>query len=349
MSDRLVRSAAAFAIALACALPAVRVAGQAQTLAKTPSQLGEAAELLKKASADAAAKKNYKTPRTAWGEPDLQGVWSYATTTPLSKPDSAGDKTFLTDEEVADLAERTARSRMLRQEPGDPGTYNNFWWDRGESTRPHVADCRSAGRQTSPADAGRKKARAARSRTSANTRPTRISIARRPIAASCTTACRRCRPATTTRIRSSRRRAGRDPRREHPSRAHRSRSTADRTSPTTAPLERRLARPLGRRHARRRDDELQRQDAAAIRRLGEHCAVERFTRVSADLIDYQYTITDPHRVHAAVHGLAADAARDDQHFRVRVPRGQPRHGRHPGRRARRREKSEGRRGAPRQR
>ena len=91
MSDRVVRSAAAFAIALACALPAVRVAGQAQTPSKSPSQLGEAAELLKKARQEATAQKNYKAPRTAWGEPDLQGVWSYATTTTVSTPSKAND------------------------------------------------------------------------------------------------------------------------------------------------------------------------------------------------------------------------------------------------------------------
>src|SRR3954471_1604616 len=129
MSERLVRSAAAFAIALACALPAVRVAGQAQAPAKTPSQQGEAAELLKKARAEAAAKKNYKAPRTAWGEPDLQGVWSYATTTPLSRPDSvAADKRALTEDEIEALAEQQAARQDAAPRAGDPGTYNNFWW-----------------------------------------------------------------------------------------------------------------------------------------------------------------------------------------------------------------------------
>src|SRR5688572_7758690 len=83
--------------------------------------------------ARATANKNYKVPKTPWGEPDLQGVWSYATTTPLSRPASAGDKTLLTDEEVAEQAERTARQQDLPPRPGDPGTYNNFWWDRGQS------------------------------------------------------------------------------------------------------------------------------------------------------------------------------------------------------------------------
>jgi hypothetical protein len=77
--------------------------------------------------------KNWKLARTAWGEPDLQGVWSYATTTPLSKPNAAGDKTVLADEEVAELADQTARNQDAPPRAGDPGTYNNFWWDRGQS------------------------------------------------------------------------------------------------------------------------------------------------------------------------------------------------------------------------
>jgi hypothetical protein len=83
--------------------------------------------------AKATANKNYKVPKTPWGEPDLQGVWSYATTTPLARPASAGEKTLLTDEEVAEQAERTARQQDQPPRPGDPGTYNNFWWDRGQS------------------------------------------------------------------------------------------------------------------------------------------------------------------------------------------------------------------------
>jgi hypothetical protein len=107
------------------------IAGQTRKPATTTDS-APAAEAQIKAKAGSTT-RNWKVPRTAWGEPDLQGVWSYATTTPLSRPDSAGDKTFLTDEEVAELAERTARQQDAPPRPGDPGTYNNFWWDRGQS------------------------------------------------------------------------------------------------------------------------------------------------------------------------------------------------------------------------
>jgi len=129
------RWTSAAALGLACtALQAMLLAGQtAKPATATPTQ-DEAPAARAQAKAKAAARdKNWKRPRTAWGEPDLQGVWSYATTTPLSRPDSAGDKRFLTDEEVAELAEQAAARQDAAPRDGDTGTYNNFWWDRGIS------------------------------------------------------------------------------------------------------------------------------------------------------------------------------------------------------------------------
>lgn len=53
--------------------------------------------------------------RTPWGEPDLQGVWRNETATPLQRPADLGDRTALTDEEVAarqaEVREREAAIR----------------------------------------------------------------------------------------------------------------------------------------------------------------------------------------------------------------------------------------------
>ena len=89
-------------------------------------------------------------PRTAWGAPDLQGVWDFRTITPLERPEALGDQAFLTEEEAAnleqevvdrnnELAARSARRTSVTQsvdrgEEGAPGFYNNFWLDRGTST-----------------------------------------------------------------------------------------------------------------------------------------------------------------------------------------------------------------------
>jgi hypothetical protein len=84
-----------------------------------------------------AAKAGKWTPlRTPWGEPDLQGVWSYATITPLERPDSKAGTGVLSDEEVA-ILDKEARTGADRRD-GTPEAdlaraYNAFWYDRGKS------------------------------------------------------------------------------------------------------------------------------------------------------------------------------------------------------------------------
>jgi len=82
------------------------------------------------------------TPRTPWGDPDLQGTYTNKTTTPLQRPEDLANREFLTEEEVANR-ERTALDRneqlllaAARRTTvgGNVGAYNNFWLDGG--TRP---------------------------------------------------------------------------------------------------------------------------------------------------------------------------------------------------------------------
>ena len=42
-----------------------------------------------------------EVPRTAWGVPELGGVWDYRTITPLERPEQFADKPVLTEEEAA--------------------------------------------------------------------------------------------------------------------------------------------------------------------------------------------------------------------------------------------------------
>ena len=76
---------------------------------------------------------NWKLPRTAWGEPDLQGVWTNATITRLERPEGFAGREFLTKEEMAELERRAAQNQFIDRDPraGDPGTYNQVWFDRG--------------------------------------------------------------------------------------------------------------------------------------------------------------------------------------------------------------------------
>ena len=50
-------------------------------------------------------------PRTAWGQPDLTGVWDYRSITRMERPEQFADQEFLTAEEVADL-EQQALDRL---------------------------------------------------------------------------------------------------------------------------------------------------------------------------------------------------------------------------------------------
>src|SRR5262245_57481115 len=56
------------------------------------------------AKAKPAAAKSGTALRTVDGQPDLQGMWSNATSTPLERPKNLGTKAFYTDAEIAELA-----------------------------------------------------------------------------------------------------------------------------------------------------------------------------------------------------------------------------------------------------
>ena len=84
-----------------------------------------------------AASQTRPIPRTADGQPDLQGIWSFATITPLERPpELAGKEFFATDKEAADYeADVRKRNNMDRRDgPAEQDVgraYNDFWYDRG--------------------------------------------------------------------------------------------------------------------------------------------------------------------------------------------------------------------------
>jgi hypothetical protein len=122
-------------LAAVVAIVSVSVAGQAPTTAASAAQAPSAPKAPAAAALDrarASLGQAYTQSKTTWGDPDLEGVWSYATTTPLSKADAADGKDIVTDEEAAADEEEAAARQDAPPRPGDTGTYNNFWWDRGK-------------------------------------------------------------------------------------------------------------------------------------------------------------------------------------------------------------------------
>ncbi len=71
--------------------------------------------------------------RTPDGQPDLQGIWTNATITPLERPKALAGKAVLTEAEAAELEKQIAQQRVKSDTFGslESGSYNQFWYDSG--------------------------------------------------------------------------------------------------------------------------------------------------------------------------------------------------------------------------
>src|SRR2546422_1388606 len=79
------------------------------------------------------AAKAGPAPKTTWGDPDLQGIWTSKYQTPLERPAKYANKLTLTEEERADLDQVRAKSarRDTRAQRGTEsdvaGAYNDVF------------------------------------------------------------------------------------------------------------------------------------------------------------------------------------------------------------------------------
>src|SRR5215472_17552086 len=78
-------------IGAAQTLAALTLLSLVPTAAQTPTAAAKV-----KATATA---KTWTLPRTPDGQPDIQGIWTNGTMTPLERPKDLGDREFLTEQE----------------------------------------------------------------------------------------------------------------------------------------------------------------------------------------------------------------------------------------------------------
>ena len=67
--------------------------------------------------------------RTAWGHPDLQGIWDQTTGTPLERAAEVADREFLTGEEAAERERVRFAAFDAAPRQGSPGNYGSEWRD----------------------------------------------------------------------------------------------------------------------------------------------------------------------------------------------------------------------------
>ena len=85
----------------------------------------------------AQAPDDYQIPRTEWGQPDIQGVWNFASNIPMTRPRQFGDREYMTQEEATALGAMMAAGFTALNEVG-VGGYNDFWVEqagRGDKLR----------------------------------------------------------------------------------------------------------------------------------------------------------------------------------------------------------------------
>ena len=262
--------------------------------------------------------RTWNPPKTPWGEPDLQGIYSNKTITPFERPAEFAGKadTEQRGRRPSSSARAEARSADNGRNKGTEGdvsrAYNDFWWDRGKKVTTQRARRWWSIRRTDTFRRSRPRPRRARPRNTSSRLPRRRRQRPRrrldwPIAA--------------FRALHHARHAGRDVAAAYNNNYRIVQGPGyvavqiemlggTRVIPTDgrphvgsthAPVDGRFARPLGRQHAGRRHHQFHRQ--ALYRGAAENLKlVERFTRVDPTRSTITSRSIDPTTFTQAVDG-----------------------------------------------
>lgn len=124
---------------LAAVIPMLLAAGSAAAQDTAPEARSAAAA---NAGIEYASEPGWTQPRLPWGDPDFQGVWRYEGTIPFERPARLEGRAFLTQEEMAAIAQAEAESaekqlagldgeavgrRSVEESPIAGNEYNAAW------------------------------------------------------------------------------------------------------------------------------------------------------------------------------------------------------------------------------
>lgn len=78
------------------------------------------------------AQTDYVAPKTEYGHPDLQGVWNFASHTPMQRAERYGNREYFTEEENEENRQQSIAAFEARAESHFDGVggYNSFWYER---------------------------------------------------------------------------------------------------------------------------------------------------------------------------------------------------------------------------
>ena len=70
--------------------------------------------------------------QTAWGDPDIQGIWNNVTATRLERPEDLSERNILTDEEAAEYSQSIADIRAEALARPHIGYNVNIWFESSD-------------------------------------------------------------------------------------------------------------------------------------------------------------------------------------------------------------------------
>ncbi len=116
-----------------------RMLAATRTLAVGGAVLGLASSVAAGQAPAGQTDSEYSSPRTPWGDPNLEGMWDTRTYTPFERPTEFGTREFMTEEEAAER-ERLGLRRLVSDDDDDALAADLVEQDVGRYARSDAPD-----------------------------------------------------------------------------------------------------------------------------------------------------------------------------------------------------------------